>query len=112
MSEKSAMGKSIKDIREELNHLKIEEIHDFIEEYSNDSRFGVASLVKKAEKTYHNYQLERKRTYELQYFERKYQDYQFICGVDEVGRGPLAGPVVAGAVILPKDCDILYLKIL
>lgn len=110
MSEKSAMGKSIKDIREELNHLKIEEIHDFIEEYSNDSRYGVASLVKKAEKTYHNYQLERKRTYKLQYFERKYQDYQFICGVDEVGRGPLAGPVVAGAVILPKDCDILYIN--
>ena len=33
-----------------------------------------------------------------------------IAGMDEVGRGPLAGPVVAGAVILPKDCDILYLN--
>ena len=36
--------------------------------------------------------------------------YRYIAGVDEVGRGPLAGPVVAGAVILPKDCDILYLN--
>ena len=43
-------------------------------------------------------------------FENKYEDYSFICGIDEVGRGPLAGPVVAGAVILPKDCNILYLN--
>ena len=40
----------------------------------------------------------------------EYKDYPYICGIDEVGRGPLAGPVVAGAVILPKDCDILYIN--
>ena len=34
----------------------------------------------------------------------------YICGIDEVGRGPLAGPVVAAAVILPKDAEILYLN--
>lgn len=104
------MGKNIKYIREELNHLKIEDIQKFIDEYSVDERSGVKALVKKAEKTYNDYQLELKRIYELQFFERKYSDYQFICGVDEVGRGPLAGPVVAGAVILPKDCDILYIN--
>lgn len=43
-------------------------------------------------------------------FERKYADCEYICGIDEVGRGPLAGPVVAGAVILPKDEMILYLN--
>ncbi|MDF1545658.1 MAG: ribonuclease HII [bacterium] len=32
--------------------------------------------------------------------------YQHVCGVDEVGRGPLAGPVVAAAVILPYDCEL------
>ena len=43
-------------------------------------------------------------------FEKKYSAFSCICGIDEVGRGPLAGPVVAGAVILPVDCDILYLN--
>ncbi len=43
-------------------------------------------------------------------FERKYEDCALICGVDEAGRGPLAGPVAAGAAILPRDCTILYLN--
>ena len=43
-------------------------------------------------------------------YEKKYQAAAFGCGVDEAGRGPLAGPVVAGAVILPKDLKILYLN--
>ena len=43
-------------------------------------------------------------------FEREYDGCSLICGVDEAGRGPLAGPVAAGAVILPKDCMILYLN--
>ncbi|MCI8454018.1 MAG: ribonuclease HII [Lachnospiraceae bacterium] len=43
-------------------------------------------------------------------YERKYADYTLICGVDEAGRGPLAGPVAAGAVILPKEAQILYLN--
>ena len=54
--------------------------------------------------------LEKERMYKMFSFEREYADRQAICGIDEVGRGPFAGPVVAAAVILPKDCDILYLN--
>ena len=43
-------------------------------------------------------------------YEKKYAAAGFVCGIDEVGRGPLAGPVVAGAVILPSDCRILYIN--
>lgn len=43
-------------------------------------------------------------------YEREYAACTAICGIDEAGRGPLAGPVAAGAVILPKDCRILYLN--
>lgn len=50
------------------------------------------------------------RCEELKKYEKEYGMYDYICGIDEVGRGPLAGPVVAAAVILPKDCDILYIN--
>lgn len=53
---------------------------------------------------------ERARVEALLFYEKKYGAYGNICGVDEVGRGPLAGPVVAGAVILPPDCRILYIN--
>ena len=43
-------------------------------------------------------------------YEGQYKECRFICGIDEAGRGPLAGPVVAGAVILPADCEILFLN--
>ncbi|MBQ8184878.1 MAG: ribonuclease HII [Lachnospiraceae bacterium] len=63
-------------------------------------------LQKKEEKL----QAERARLENMREYERRYADRGYICGIDEVGRGPLAGPVVAGAVILPADCEILYLN--
>ena len=54
---------------------------------------------------------EHARLYELKKFERQYADrFSLMCGVDEAGRGPLAGPVVAAAVILPQEEDILYVN--
>ena len=53
---------------------------------------------------------ERARLEAMRTYEKEYGMCRYICGIDEVGRGPLAGPVVAGAVILPADCEILYLN--
>ncbi len=53
---------------------------------------------------------ERERLETMKVYEYQYADRGYLCGIDEAGRGPLAGPVVAGAVILPKDCEILYLN--
>lgn len=53
---------------------------------------------------------ERQRLEVMRAYEHEYAAYGAICGIDEAGRGPLAGPVAAGAVILPKDCEILYLN--
>lgn len=102
--------KKIGDIKTELNNLKEGQLDAFIEEYSSDDRSGVIKLVETAGKRLVRYKAELLRIYNLQEYERKYSDYSFICGIDEVGRGPLAGPVVAGAVILPKDCHILYIN--
>ncbi len=52
------------------------------------------------------YEKEELRIDEIRKFEEMYSEYDMICGIDEVGRGPLAGPVMAGAVILPKGCRI------
>lgn len=66
--------------------------------------------AEKEEKARIKLQKERERLFLMGEYERKYADKKFICGVDEVGRGPFAGPVMAGAVILPADCEILYLN--
>lgn len=68
------------------------------------------NLIAKYKKQEEKLEQERRRMEDMFIYERKYADFSYICGIDEVGRGPLAGPVVAGAVILPKDCDILYLN--
>lgn len=54
---------------------------------------------------------EKARVEQMCEYEKEYGVYSYICGIDEAGRGPLAGPVVAGAVILPKDCRIYILMI-
>lgn len=87
-----------------------EELKAFIAEYSGDERQGVKNLVKKAEAGIEAVRREIMRTESLKVYEKKYESFGFVCGIDEVGRGPLAGPVYAAAVILPKDSGILYLN--
>ena len=86
------------------------ELPILINEYKEDARSGVQKCIISANKRLEALEVEKQRIYSLQEYEREYEAYSAICGIDEVGRGPLAGPVVAGAVILPKNCDILYIN--
>lgn len=104
------MGQKINEIKEIFQAAGIEKLPELIKIYSPDQRSGVQALIKGAEKKLKNLEQEIARTEQMKRYEQEYKEYSYICGIDEVGRGPLAGPVVAGAVILPKNCDILYLN--
>ena len=102
--------KKIGEIREEFKAAEETMLPSFIEKYRSDERAGVQKLIEQANGRLAKLEAERARIDRLWRYEREYGMYTRICGIDEVGRGPLAGPVVAGAVILPKDCDILYIN--
>ena len=104
------MSKSISEIKIEFEQAGEQQWEALCQEYETDSRTGVKNLTARYRKKQQALVQERERLEVMKIFERKYADYSFICGIDEAGRGPLAGPVVAGAVILPKDCEILYLN--
>lgn len=104
------MSYTIQEVKKALSAASIEELSEVMKAFEADERAGVQNELKKAHTRLLKYEQEVQRTYALSEYERKYADYAYICGIDEVGRGPLAGPVVAGAVILPKDCDILYIN--
>ena len=101
---------SIGEIKKEFQAASEEELPEIIRRYEQDQRSGVRRLAENAEKKLAALEKEKERIEKLRVYEKKYGEYEFICGIDEAGRGPLAGPVVAGAVILPKDCRILYIN--
>lgn len=107
MSEKK---QSISAIREIFAAASETELPALYLEYEEDSRAGVQNLIQKYQKQEEALKKERERTEQMKIYEHKYEDLGWICGIDEVGRGPLAGPVVAGAVILPHDSKIQYLN--
>lgn len=104
------MSKTVAQIREELETAKEKDLKEILLRYQEDKRAGVVSLLAKYERRERALQKERARLEDMRIFEHKYEELGAVCGIDEAGRGPLAGPVVAGAVILPKDCEILYLN--
>lgn len=101
---------NISKIKSILKEAAIEELPVLIQEFESDERAGVIKLVENARKKVVAFETEVLRTNAMKEYERKYEMCRYICGIDEVGRGPLAGPVVAAAVILPKDEDIFYLN--
>lgn len=102
--------KTIGQVKNEYQAAALQMLPDFIQEYEKDERAGVQKLVAQAEKKLRALKEERSRIYRLGEYERRYAGYTYVCGIDEAGRGPLAGPVTAGAVVLPKDCEILYIN--
>ena len=104
------MAESIGVIKAKIQAAAIEELPALFLQYEKDDRAGVQAVLKQVKKRIIAYEKEVARSEALKKYEKEYASYAHICGIDEVGRGPLAGPVVAGAVILPKDCDILYIN--
>lgn len=100
----------IGEIKKKFSDCQMEDLPGLISLYAGDERSGVRAAAEAARKRIAAYERELARTKEMKRYEREYGEYSYICGIDEVGRGPLAGPVVAGAVILPKDCSLLYLN--
>lgn len=104
------MEQKIGDIKAIFQAAQITELPELIRHYGQDERSGVKAAVNRARKQLEALEKECSRTEAMKRYEREYESLGAVCGIDEVGRGPLAGPVVAGAVILPKDCGILYLN--
>ncbi len=102
--------KKISDIKKLFEETPIEKKLEVVEIFEADTRVGVQKLIESAKKQYNDYLDELERCdYILSYETEIYESgAEFIAGVDEVGRGPLAGPVVTCAVVLPKGVKILY----
>lgn len=104
------MSKTIKEIKELFAGTPITGWEALYPDYDKDPRAGVQKLILSMKKQKAAWEQELIRLDGMKQYEKKYQSYDQICGIDEAGRGPLAGPVVAAAVILPKDCTILYVN--
>jgi ribonuclease HII len=101
------MQLTTREVQEKLSQIT-DENDPFLENFKSDSRKGVQQLVEKWFKKKEQEKLKQQQFYNMLSYERKAreQGFRLIAGIDEVGRGPLAGPVVASAVILKDDCYI------
>ena len=109
------MKETISSIQEQYRRLdKTDEslLRSFAESLMADERAAVKQIAGRALRDAEKLSQERERLEKMRLFERacEKEGFTYICGIDEAGRGPLAGPVVAGAVILPQDCEIFGLN--
>ncbi len=97
--------KTIREIEQEFSEGR-EDRNLLYERYAGDTRSGVQKLLAKYHRQDAAEEKETRRLEQMCIYEKKYASRGVICGIDEAGRGPLAGPVVAAAVILPAGCVI------
>lgn len=109
-SKKRENRMTIQEIKIQLTQSGSAELPALLDLYRGDERAGVRKLVREAEKRQKALEAEYARLEAMSIYEKDYEGFGAICGIDEAGRGPLAGPVAAAAVILPKDCRILYVN--
>lgn len=103
-------GLSVAEAKELLRSAGEKDLPELAVRLGQEEKAGVRKLAEQAVKKMEALRQERDRMGKLWQYEREHSECHAICGVDEAGRGPWVGPVVAGAVIFPKDCDILYIN--
>ncbi|MDP4144384.1 MAG: ribonuclease HII [Bacillota bacterium] len=94
---------SYKELANYVNEIPEELLDNILSILQEDSRKNVQQLVKRLNKKKQDSLAEIDRVKGLYNFDKSFGNYRFVAGVDEVGRGPLAGPIVAAAVILDLD---------
>ncbi len=99
---------TVKEIDKRIKEMPLQKSKDYISILINDSRKSVKKLALTLKKKYDRFLKEKTKVAQLRYYENnlKEKGYKLIAGIDEAGRGPLAGPVVAAAVILPHSIYI------
>lgn len=101
----------ISEIDGKLKNTTFSELESQIACFKEDERAGVQKLLVKYQNKLRHYQKQIEEWHsKCEYDREMHQNKYFLVGVDEVGRGPLAGPVVAAAVILPYESSLLGLK--
>ncbi len=101
---------SVKQIKEHIKNNELDQ--NMLENMAKDKRKGVINLLHSYNKKINCIKNERERLKKIFKYESNLhnKNIKFIAGIDEAGRGPLAGPVFAGAVILPEKCEIFGVK--
>ena len=104
------MEEKISAVKNKFENADENTVRELIAEYGQSDKAGIIKLVAKYQKQLDMLEAEIERVENMLAYEKEYSMFSNICGIDEAGRGPLAGPVVAAAVILPKDARLLYVN--
>ena len=100
------MEEKISAVKNKFENADENTVRELIAEYGQSDKAGIIKLVAKYQKQIDMLEAERERVENMLAFEKEYSMFSNICGIDEAGRGPLAGPVCAAAVILPRGLEI------